>query len=650
MVYVPEAPFYVGDNGTAIGSLVQGSSDTDPWRITSETSLSTENTAGNGSGSGQTAPLYYNPSITDGDSAGATYTVPAVFPKGFAPYYVMKSHITQQQWVSFFNTLTSAQKSTRDITATKGDSLAYRNNVSWTSGDATLPDQGSGATNAYVGMSYLSWGDVTAFLDWAGLRPLSELEYEKLGRGPLSSVSGEYAWGSASATQATSISNAGTGTERAQNGADILCCNDVGIQGPLRVGSFSYGVSTRAASGAGYYGAMDLSGSLWDRVVTLANASGRSFNGSRHGDGVLDATGDANVTSWPPSNAQGAGYRGGSWYDAATSARLSDRTKGAFISTTRDNTSSGRGARAAFGESIPASTPTATPTATETPTVTPTSTDTPTATPTATDTPTVTPTSTNTPTATPTNTPTNTPTVTPTATVTTTPTVTPTGTPACSELDSSWTPQWAYLQNYYKLNEASWTANASGQVLDSKGTSHGTARGNATTSSTAQLGRAGTLDGNGDWVDLPNTVGNYTNNFTIALWLRTAQSNQGRLLAKRTSSVMYDVYLAGSNQVNVYAPGGNFTSPTSLQLNTWYHVALVFNGSNSKVYINGIPNTTTWNPNISNTTSDLFQIGTFNSGCCGSLNGQIDDVAIWSTALTAAEVTTIYNQQRCGAP
>ena len=434
MVYVPEAPFYAGDNGTSTGALIQGSSDTDPWRITTEASLSTQNTSGNGSSSGQTEPLYYNPSITDGDSAGASYTLPAAFPKGFAPYYVMKSHISQGQWVAFFNTLTSAQKSTRDITATKGDSLAYRNNVSWTSGDATLPNQGGGVTYSHVGMSYLSWGDVTAFLDWAGLRPLSELEYEKLGRGPLSSVSGEYAWGSTTATQATSISNAGAGTERAQSGANISYGNNSGIQGPLRAGSFGYNVSTRDASGAGYYGAMELSGSLWDRVVTLANSSGRSFNGSRHGDGVLDASGDANVTSWPPSNAQGAGYRGGSWYDAATSARLSDRTKAAYISTARDNTSSGRGARAAFGESVPASTPTATPsptpTATLTPTQTPTTTptETPTPTPTSTHTPTITPTTTPTITPTPTHTPTVTPTATPTATPTTTPTVTPTST------------------------------------------------------------------------------------------------------------------------------------------------------------------------------------------------------------------------------
>jgi surface protein len=424
MVYVPEAPFYAGDNGTSSGSLVQGSSDPDPWYVTTEASLTVQNSSGNGAGSGQTAPLYYHPSVTDGDTAGSTYTLPSTYPKGFAPFYIMKSHISQGQWVEFFNTLAASQKSARDVTSVKGDSLTNRNNVSWTGGTATLPDQGGEATYRDVGMSYLSWGDVAAYLDWAGLRPMSELEFEKAARGPLSAVADEYAWGATSVTQATSISDGGMSTERAQSGANISFGNAPGVQGPLRVGSFGYGVSSRDASGAGYYGAMDLSGSLWDRVVTLANASGRSFNGSRHGDGILDGSGDANVSSWPTSNGAGAGFRGGSWYDVASLARTSDRTRAALINASRDNTSAGRGVRLALGESVPASTPTATPTPTATNTATPTLTPTPSETPTFTASPTSSPTVT--PTVTPTETPTHTPTHTSTATPTETPSPTPT--------------------------------------------------------------------------------------------------------------------------------------------------------------------------------------------------------------------------------
>jgi hypothetical protein len=425
MIYVPQAPYYAGDNATSTAAFKQGSTDTDPWYIDREDELSTTNSVGNGSGSGQTERIFFNPATTDGDSDGAVYSLSADFPKGYHPYYVMKGPISQGQWVNFFNTLTPTQKSARDITATKGDSLAFRNNVSWTSGNATLPDQGDGATYAYVGMSYLSWGDLAAFLDWAGLRPMSELEFEKVARGPLSPVAGEYAWGSTTATQATSFSSSATGTERAQDGANVSYGDHASVQGPLRVGSFGYGVNTREASGAGFYGSMDLSGSLWDRVVTVGNAAGRSFNGAFHGNGSLNAGGDADVSSWPSTTAQGTGVRGGSWYDSASLARLSDRSRSALSDATRNNTAGGRGVRLAFGASIPAATPSATPTAS--PTVTPT--ETPTGTPTLT--PTITPTSTwtSTPTVTPTNTSTETPTHTATQTPTTTPTWTPTVTP-----------------------------------------------------------------------------------------------------------------------------------------------------------------------------------------------------------------------------
>lgn len=344
MVYIPQAAFFAGDNATSSYSLRQGSSDNDSWYIGSENAITTANTAGTGTNQAETAAEYYYPGPYL--PVGWTLSIAAAFPKGYQSFYMMKGEISQGQWVAFFNTLTATQKSTRDITSATGknsDALTYRNNVSWSSGDATLPDQGGGANYECVGMGYLSWDDLAAYLDWAGLRPMSELEFEKAGRGRQRAVSGEYAWGSTSITSATSISNGGLSTERAQSGSNIAY--ESILPGPLRIGSFSYGVATRVAAGAGYYGVMELSGNITERVVPVGTFwSGTTFEGRYHGDGVLNVSGDFDVSTWPA--AAYSGFRGGGVGLAVTTQRLSDRTYEG-MDTNRYIGTGGRGVRIA---------------------------------------------------------------------------------------------------------------------------------------------------------------------------------------------------------------------------------------------------------------------------------------------------------------
>jgi formylglycine-generating enzyme required for sulfatase activity len=349
MVYVPAGAFFAGDNATADYSFKQGSADTDPWFIGSEGAIVTSNGAGTGTGLSETAAEFYYPGR--GDATGSIFTIPAAFPKGYQAHYVMKGEISQRQWVSFFNTLTATQKSSRDVTSSSwsgknSDNLSYRNNVSWTSGDATLPDRGGGATYEHVAMNFISWADITAYFDWSGLRPMSELEFERSGRGPYRAVSGEYAWGTASNTNATSISSSGLPNERAQSGANAYV-NYTSILGPFRVGSFADGVATRTAAGAGYYGAMDLSGNLWEFTIPVGNSTARSFEGRYHGSGMLDSNGHHNVTSWPAFNDTGWGLRGGSWQGGSPAAQLSDRWLSLYSNTHRFTDTGGRGVRSA---------------------------------------------------------------------------------------------------------------------------------------------------------------------------------------------------------------------------------------------------------------------------------------------------------------
>lgn len=369
MVYVPTGAFYAGDYATATAALVQGSSDTDPWYVDSEGDLSVSNPTSSGY-------RYVSAGNAGESSTGASFTIDADFPKGYGAFYAMKYEITEGQWVEFVNSLgSSSQRAARDITnAThkNSDSVQYRNTISCSGSPLTC------STNRpYRAVGYLTWMDLASFLDFMALRPMSELEYEKAARGPLMAVSGEMAWGNSSATEAAVISGSD------ENGSEVVSTTGANVnfnnttfsggdssngaaytQGPLRSGVFASSASDRPSSGAGYYGLMELSGNVSERVVTIGNADGLNFSGT-HGDGVLTTQsgyeGNATNTDWPGidgvpargiTGATGSGFHGGGWGDQASGAalRISDRSNAANANTASFSDAGGRGVRTYDGQ------------------------------------------------------------------------------------------------------------------------------------------------------------------------------------------------------------------------------------------------------------------------------------------------------------
>lgn len=347
MAYVPTGGFWVGTGGTERGSFTDGSwssGATVPLRIGSEAALTIGAAANQLWGTTQ-----------DGDSSlGGAGTLDAPFPKGYRGFYAQKYEITQQQWIDFFNTLSNDQKSMHDITGSNGknsDALVNRNSVSWSSGDATL----LGDEYGNVPCGFLNWADVAAYLDWAGLRPWTELEFEKALRGERAGFANEFAWGSASAaTTAYSLVNAGASNEGIDTSTYVAAGlvgnaaydqTDV-VGGPLRVGIFAANVKStgRGTAGAGRYGLFEGSGNVWERVVSVGAAEGRAFTGV-HGDGQLTAEGAADATNWPGNNALGAGFRGGGFSNDQSVIKISERSWAARTDTTRQAAYGGRGVR-----------------------------------------------------------------------------------------------------------------------------------------------------------------------------------------------------------------------------------------------------------------------------------------------------------------
>jgi len=201
MVYVPEGSYFLGTPTNEIGSFKSGST-TDPYEITSENTIIVgDNDLNYLTNSKDSWP--------DGNSGDRNGPIPEAFPKGFDAFFMMKYEITQEQYVDFLNMLTRTQQNSHtqtDISGTspqyyrpyvmsKTKSPAFRNGIRVLD---VFPS--SGSLNFYcdlnnnnipnenddgltIACNYLSWADDAAFSDWAGLRPMTEMEYEKAARG-----------------------------------------------------------------------------------------------------------------------------------------------------------------------------------------------------------------------------------------------------------------------------------------------------------------------------------------------------------------------------------------------------------------------------------------------------------------------------------
>ena len=287
MVNVPEGSFYIGDSDTSIhkkGGIF--SYDTKgPFKISNETSTIEV-------GEKPGAIFYSNANLPQyrGDQKGP---LPASFPKGVHSFYIMKYEITQGQYADFLNSIHDDELSfrysmgSRAYTRSRGTIGFDQQAEIFKTGHPTRP------------MNFISWDDGCAFADWSGLRPYTEFEYTKAARGTVQPIPGDFPWGTSEKKNIMRYYN-DNGDLVMENGSDEKDLVE----------------KSKDIFGASYYWVMDLSGSLWERVITIGDETGRNFKGT-HGDGTISNYGVATNEDWPKGvdKAKGYGYRGGGVYD-----------------------------------------------------------------------------------------------------------------------------------------------------------------------------------------------------------------------------------------------------------------------------------------------------------------------------------------------
>jgi hypothetical protein len=88
--------------------------------------------------------------------------------------------------------------------------------------------------------------------------------------------------------------------------------------------------------------------------------------------------------------------------------------------------------------------------------------------------------------------------------------------------------------------------------------------------------------------------------------------------------------------------GANYLLNPVISSGVWYHAAFVFTGSDITVYYNGNASPTVSMTGVLDSVTRNVDIGS-SGGTSDFLNGKIDEVGIWTSALSASDIIAIYN-------
>jgi hypothetical protein len=168
------------------------------------------------------------------------------------------------------------------------------------------------------------------------------------------------------------------------------------------------------------------------------------------------------------------------------------------------------------------------------------------------------------------------------------------------------------------------------------------------------------FDGGDDKVTVgtPSALNNiFTGGGTLSAWINPksdGQNNAGQAFDKSKYAFQVIGESSGSVKVQfaVTLSGGaaRWETPRSVSLNTWTHILVTYDSDNPTtdpiIYLNGsaVSLTETISPSgtwVSDASSNLL-LGNRNDGVT-TFDGLLNDLAIWSSALTANEVTALYN-------
>ncbi|MBE4592789.1 MSHA biogenesis protein MshQ [Vibrio navarrensis] len=226
----------------------------------------------------------------------------------------------------------------------------------------------------------------------------------------------------------------------------------------------------------------------------------------------------------------------------------------------------------------------------------------------------------------------------------------------------------------YRFDESQWTGQA-GEVKNAVSNAlHGRAINGATTNNIApalpvdfnNMGTCGYgefIANQNQYVDIPHDPQlSFTDQLTVSAWVypvsRPSRNGLHTIVAKDDN---YEFHLDSQGRVYWYwarANGGTSSLRTTqvVPLDTWSHITIRYDrtlpgNQRQRIYINGVMVESGNDSSALRTNIRNLEIGRDYSFNNRSFDGRIDEVAIYSSALSDSQILELYNQRhQCGGP
>lgn len=165
------------------------------------------------------------------------------------------------------------------------------------------------------------------------------------------------------------------------------------------------------------------------------------------------------------------------------------------------------------------------------------------------------------------------------------------------------------------------------------------------------------FNGVDNFIEVPDTGSfNFTYPVSLVAWVNPLDASKGGIVGQWGYGGNPDAYLlslSSNRLMGTFPADGNFqtTSPGTLPLSNWTHVAMTFDGATVRYFINGASSGAFAAPPLPNDNINEPVIIGLENIFFGSLNyfrGALDDVLIFNRAVSSNEIAAIYSAGSAG--